>query len=489
MVTAMYLRKSRAEENDTVDVTLARHRGELERFAAANGLTVAAVYEEVASGDSLYLRPQMLRLLDELGKYEAVLCMDIDRLGRGAMRDQGIIFEAIRDAGVLIVTPGKTYDMANDMDDSLIGFKALFAREEYKMIRGRLRRGVAKSVEEGCYMSNAPFGYRQVRVDKKPTLAIDAHEADGVRLLFDLYNEGKGCQIVADTLHAAGYRPRRGDKFSRSTIAKIIRNPVYIGKVVWNQYTFTRPKRPGQKHIKRLKPREEWLVTDGLHEAIVSQEVFDEANRRLLGRYHPPYRQAGHLENPLAGVLYCANCGRSMVRQPHYKKLHASPILLCTTSGCCMASSMAAVEDIFHSLLRQSLSDMTSTGYEVRKTFNRAGLQKKFQDELTRLGSQLEKIHELLEQGVYDVDTFLARRDEMKARMGAVRQELSGVSDEPDTETVVKRLRDVLEKYEEGSAYERNQLIKSVVERAVYRKPKGSRLNSLPELDVVRWRA
>lgn len=489
MVCAIYLRKSRAEENETVETTLFRHKDTLTQYAASHGLTVAAVYEEVASGDSLYLRPQMLKLLDELDKYEAILCMDIDRLGRGAMREQGLIFDAIRDANVQIVTPAKTYNLADDMDDSLIGFKALFAREEYKMIRGRLRRGIVKSVEEGCYISNAPFGYRQARVNKKPTLVIDENEAEGVRLIFELYTQGNGCNAIADRLHAIGYRPRRGDKFSRSTIAKIIRNHVYIGKVVWNQYSFSRPKGEGQKHIKRLKPRADWLVVDGLHEAIIAQEVFEEANKMLDGKYHPPYRKPNHLENPLAGILFCANCGRSMVRQPLYNRPNQSPMILCSTTGCCRSSNQDVVEEVFFSMLKENLNNMESSDYRQRVSSNRAHIKKSITEELSRLDAQKEKIHEMLENGVYDVDTFLSRRDEINGRIQAARDALNDTHVDPDDTIIIQRLKAVLEHYWDGTPYDRNQIIKSLVARAEYHKPKGSRYNAVPVIEIVQWRA
>ncbi len=113
MNVAMYLRKSRAEElTDTVDETLKRHKETLLEFAVKNKLAVSkeSIYEEVVSGESLYARPEMLRLLADVegSKYDAVLCMDIDRLGRGAMSDQGIILETLKAADTKIITPRKS---------------------------------------------------------------------------------------------------------------------------------------------------------------------------------------------------------------------------------------------------------------------------------------------------------------------------------------------------------------------------------------------
>ncbi|MEG1152304.1 MAG: recombinase family protein, partial [Oscillospiraceae bacterium] len=92
MNIAVYLRKSRAEEaSDTIDETLAKHKAVLLEYAKKNKLKIIKTYEEVVSGESLLARPQMLQMLTDVedDKYDAVLCMDIDRLGRGGMKDQG----------------------------------------------------------------------------------------------------------------------------------------------------------------------------------------------------------------------------------------------------------------------------------------------------------------------------------------------------------------------------------------------------------------
>ena len=105
---AVYLRKSRMEEGLATDEVLEKHRKALYDCAAAHGIRILAEYPEVVSGESLYARPQMLRLLQDVedGRYDAVLVMDLDRLSRGRMKDQGIILDAFRDSGTLIVTVG-----------------------------------------------------------------------------------------------------------------------------------------------------------------------------------------------------------------------------------------------------------------------------------------------------------------------------------------------------------------------------------------------
>ena len=116
---AVYLRKSRMEEGLATDEVLAKHQKTLYDYAAAHCIHILAEYPEVVSGESLYARPQMLRLLQDVedGKYDAVMCMDLDRLSRGRMKDQGIILDAFRDSNTLIITPEKIYNLSDEIDE------------------------------------------------------------------------------------------------------------------------------------------------------------------------------------------------------------------------------------------------------------------------------------------------------------------------------------------------------------------------------------
>ena len=175
MNAAVYLRKSRSDDpNEEISETLRRHRETLTQFAKNNRIVIDEVYEEVVSGDSLYARTEMLRLLSDIETkhYDCVLCMDIDRLGRGSMAEQGIILEALKGNNIRIVTPRKIYDLNNEIDEEYTEFETFMARRELKMIKRRLGRGLEKTIEEGGYISNAPYGYKKTIIDKKKSLEI-----------------------------------------------------------------------------------------------------------------------------------------------------------------------------------------------------------------------------------------------------------------------------------------------------------------------------
>ena len=96
----VYLRKSRMEEGMETQEVLRKHHEALDECARRHGLEILEYFSEVVSGESLYARPQMMRLLEavEAGQCDAVLCMDLDRLSRGRMKDQGIILDVFRES-------------------------------------------------------------------------------------------------------------------------------------------------------------------------------------------------------------------------------------------------------------------------------------------------------------------------------------------------------------------------------------------------------
>lgn len=87
--------------------------------------------------------------------------------------------------------------------------ETFISRREYKIITKRLRRGLKQTIQAGCYVANAPYGYRKTVVDRKPTLEIYEPEARFVQMMFSLYAQGFGCTSVARQVNALGAKPHR----------------------------------------------------------------------------------------------------------------------------------------------------------------------------------------------------------------------------------------------------------------------------------------
>lgn len=485
----VYLRKSRMEEGMETQEVLRKHHQALDECAQRHGLVILDYFSEVVSGESLYARPQMLRLLEavEAGNCDAVLCMDLDRLSRGRMKDQGIILDAFRDSGTLIVTPDKVYNLSDEIDDELAEFKTFMSRREYKIINKRLRRGLQRSIQDGCYVANAPYGYRRVYIDRRPTLEIFEPEAKLVRAMFQLYADGLGCTSIAYQINAMGGRPHRSSAFSRNSILKILQNPAYIGKIVWDQKSHIKKNAKGnQKHIVIYNPKEKWTIADGLHPAIVDKELFDKVQEVMQGRYRPAYHD-GTIRSPLAGLVKCANCGGNMQRILS----KGEPYLLCQRRGCCAMAKLELVENRILSHLEDLLEEL-----QVEQPDQAPDLAP-LEDAVAAIGRELqaarrqkERLHELLELGEYDLPTY-------RERMKAVMDKLTALAGQQ--EAAQRRLREaegydpgiqseriqaVLDTYRAGNAAQRNAMLHSVIEVIYYRKEKKTKPADF-ELDFV----
>ena len=483
MTVAMYLRKSRAEElTDTVDETLKRHKITLLEFAQKNGLTVSEIYEEVVSGESLYARPQMLRLLADVGNglYSAVLCMDIDRLGRGSMSDQGVILETLKNSGTKIITPRKVYDLNNDMDETYSEFESFMARQELKIIKRRMQRGVKRTIEDGGYIANAPYGYRRAYIDKRPTLEIKDDEAKFVRMMFDLYaNQGYGCQRIADTINALGAKPHRSDRFVRISIMKILKNPAYIGKIVWNQKTQIRKgTKEGAKTKFIYHPRSQWTIVNGLQKPIISLELFKKTQQAIALHTHPP-SNTGQVENPLAGLVYCNHCGRLMQRQV---VRNGGTFLMCTKRGCMVSSSLTLVEKAVLTELESKLETVSVKTKDKTDLWEAQHSEtiKSLDEECLTVDRQLSRLHDFLEQGIYTVDVFLQRQkllNEKLEKIKSYRERFMKKQKPLNLKVQASEIETVLNLYKSSSPQKRNELLKTVISKIVYSKQKGARPN------------
>ena len=497
MKVAIYLRKSRQDEEAEKrgeHETLSRHRSTLFKLAKEQNLNIVEVKEELISGESISYRPKMLELLDEVkrGLYDAVLVMDIDRLGRGNMQDQGLILDTFKQSKTKIITPRKVYDLSNEFDEEYSEFEAFMARKELKLITRRMQRGRIKSVEEGkCISSNAPFGYRFEFEGKNRFLVVDDEKANIVKIIFDMYLEGLGAYKIANYLNSLGYKTSTGRDWYEKGIRDIIKNKAYCGYIVWNKVERKRnsSRRSPEKQIESL----------GLHEPIISEDIWNKAQEMRTKRSISPVHDNKKLTNPLAGLVKCKLCGATLTASSSTYGGKKVKFLSCKT-----CYKVAAVKlDIFESEVINSLEGILNT-YKLylnddienyddsSKLANYFNLLKQLEKESVTLIKQKEKLHDLLEKGIYDIDTYLDRSKVLAEKIENNKNSIDKVKNDIEYESthsidiseVVPKLENLLELYTKtNDAAEKNQLLKTVIDSIIYHKEKKQR-NGKFEIDI-----
>lgn len=481
---AAYLRKSRADADKTVEEVLSNHRRDLQKLAKSLGIGIVDWYEEVVSGESVSSRPQVQALLDavEDEQYHAVLCMDIDRLGRGDMMDQGLILSTFKRSETKIITPQRTYDLQDELDETMTEFQAFFARQEYKTIRKRMRRGTISCLEQGGYVANAPYGYEQCRINKKPSLRIVPEEARFVKLAFDRYCAGVGATAIAEELNALGAVPRRNDQFNKNTVRYMLRNPVYCGLTVYNRNRHTKKGSHGaDRNIVRANSEDKWLVAPGLHEAIITREQFDHAQGIRKGKDMPQFHlQGGVVRNQFAGILRCAKCGKPLVTSIAAK---GGPYVLCRTPDCSAMAKQIYVEEYLLTALRAELERLElSEDADLSPDLAAADQQIQIlQAEIKKANAKKTRLYSFLEDGLYDRDTFMDRMALTEKELSGLTTRLQTAKDRraailaSDTTRLKEQLQTALTLWPESSPSARNNLLKSLLADAEYFKEKKSK--------------
>lgn len=495
MICAMYLRKSRADldaEARGEGETLQRHREALQRVAAQQNLTVTDIYAEVVSGDTIAERPEMQRLLRaiERGDYDAVLCMDIDRLGRGDGADQSTILKALKYSGTIVITPLKTYDTRREMDEEFFEYSQFMARGEYKRIKRRMWAGRVASAKEGKWQSpKAPFGYRRVRLEntKGWTLTPEPAEADAVRSMFAWYASGEvGKNIIANRINAMGFRTQSGAQFLESSICTILRNPVYIGKIRWCMR---------RKHVEMVNGTEvvtrplsdECMIVDGLHPAIVDLDTWSAVQARLNSHPNPHLKKSANIMNPLAGIMVCGVCGKTMTRTPEYTRKNVEATYRCMNHGC--PTSRIDVKCVYEALLftLRSWSAYASAAPSAapEKTAVHPALTAA-SAQLAQLKKQLARLQDLLETGVYSPETYLERAKILNERIADTTKEIAQLEQAQTTDdrAAIIRLKPkidhILDVWDTSSPEEQNKLLRQILRKAVYQKTHRCTRNEHP---------
>lgn len=506
----IYLRKSRkdqeeeeraAAEGRTFD-TLERHRNQLLELAKHEGHNVLATYEEVVSGENIMDRPQIQKMLRQIekGRVEGVMVMDLDRLGRGDMFDMGMIYRTFHYSETKIITPTEVIDPAKDGSELIFGIKSIISREELKAITKRMQRGRHASAREGKFMAKrAPYGYMK---DENLRLVPDPETAPVVVKIFEMIAEGKGRNTIAKELTMAGIPPPsktgtfqgRGDakEWNGVTISKILHNEAYLGRVVWGSH---RHIRAGKRHSAIPLPPEKWTRKENAHEPIITKELWDRAHANY-GKKAPRVKKGKKLVNVLAGILFCENCGYTMT----HKREKGGSYFECRSIQC-----RGVVRSISGRLLLDRLLEVIEFRMKEFEADNKAikqesssiipfqkGLEAK-EKELQQLLAQKDTLHNLLEQGVYDIPTFAERNKKLTDKIKGIENEINEIKEvivrkeeeETKQREVIPKLKTVLEAYHETDDIEKkNMLFKSIIDQIEYSRPKGSKFGEFT-IDVT----
>lgn len=496
-----YLRKSRSDDPMlTVEEVLQKHEEMLDEWSLKH---IGAVtpennkYREVVSGETLKERPQInivLRRIESPG-IKAIKIIEPQRLTRGDLEDIGRVMKLLKHTNTLVITLQRTYDLRDEYDWDAFERELKRGNDYLEYTKKILNRGRLLSVSQGNYVGNTPpYGYDKAFITegkrKCPILVPNEHEAEVVRMIFDMYvNQDMGCTNICHKLDSMGIKPRMGKHWSTAALAKMLENIHYTGKVTWDHRKTQTIVEDGEFIKTRpVSKVGEYFIYEGKHEAIISDELFQAAQYKK-GR-NARVKSNTKVRNPLAGLLWC-QCGRAMSLRT-YKYNGAEPRLLCDDqvhcgTGSCLYSEMI---DRVCDILSQCIED-----FEVRIQNNEGDSVKMHSKMIDSLKKRLNELEEKeLAQWEQQSHPDPAQRmpanifKQLNERLLKEKEEVQealckayeSMPEPVDYEEKVIQFREALDalRNPDVSAADKNRLLKACIERIEYHRDKPERIRS-----------
>lgn len=498
-----YLRKSRSDDPLlSVEEVLSKHETILDEWCTQFlGATIpeSNKYREVVSGESIDDRIEFQKLLKliENPKIKAVLVVELQRLGRPDLEEIGRITKIFRYTGTKVITPQRLYDLQNDDDRDAFERELKRGNEYLEYQKKIMNRGKLLSVSQGNYIGSVPpYGYNKVTITegkmKYPTLIENKEQADVVRLIFDMYvNQGLGRHLISKKLDELHIQPPRGKYWSPSALKDMLTNVHYIGKIKWNwrkNVTIVE-----NSEIMKTRPKSkmgEYLIFDGKHSAIISEEIFNAAQDKM-GKNHKA-KATTKVRNPLAGLLYC-ECGRAMSLRTYRKDgiERSAPRLLCDDqthcgNGSCLYDEMITM--VCDDILRGSIDDFEMKMKEDNS--DSVALHNKLIKNLEKKLVELDQKEILQWEAKTHPDPEERMSPEMfkdlRAKLLKDREETKNalakayetMPNPVDYQQKIYKFQNALNALldDKVSAEEKNQLLKQCIDRIEYRREKPQRL-------------
>lgn len=320
---ALYMRLSKDDAGAAESASIITQRKMLRSYAAEHGYVVFDEYVDDGWSGTNFDRPDFKRMIGDIEakKVNMVITKDLSRLGRDYITAGQYTEIYFPSKGVRYIAIHDGYDSDSPYSD-IAPFKnvinEMYARDTSKKIRSAF----ATKMRDGAYIAAfAPYGYQKDPVDKNH-LVVDRQSGQVVKRIFRMAAEGAPPTEIARSLNERGIPPpavyrcmthdgldvnaySKRQEWTSATITKMLRNVVYLGHIAQGKTT----KISFKSHLTLSNPRDEWIVVENTHEALVDQETFDLVRRRTMAR---TCEKKGTFYNLFSGIAKCADCGRNM---------------------------------------------------------------------------------------------------------------------------------------------------------------------------------
>ena len=305
----LYARVSKEEQASKDHFSIDAQINEMRECADERGWEVTATFVDDMSGTKMK-RPEleaMLEMADGQG-FDVLLVHELSRLSRASVYETLEIFQILGQHNIGFVSVKEPdFDFADPSRRFFLIILAALNQYYIDLLRIHTSKAKRQRARQGLYNASiTPDGSQHDGGAQDPPIIVD-EAAQAVRLIYEQYASGQHSMMaVAEMLNNAGYRARpskkypQGKRFGKAYIAKILRNPFYVGKVIYGTRT----------------PHEEVEIFAGQHEAIISPELWERCQRIREGRRADSRSvQKPHRIYLLSKLARCDVCQRKLRSQ------------------------------------------------------------------------------------------------------------------------------------------------------------------------------
>ena len=384
-------------------------------------LTVFDIYSDDDISGTDFIRPEFSRMMNDLrdGKIDCIIVKDLSRLGRNYLESGEYIEMVFPFFRCRFISVTDRFDTKYQQADISVQLKNM-ANEMYaKDISRKICSTMRTIQDQGKFAgSRAPYGYRLDPADKHH-LIIDEETAPIVKQLFELLAEGNTVHYVATTMNARGIPSpgrllyERGiattDHFKNSkwymqTVRRILQDEIYLGWMVSGKFrsTYHSTGKKGSQPV----PREEWIVTKGTHEPIVTEELFNKVQEYFVRMKEEHgqtavYNSKSKKASIFKGHLRCGECGQAMFLRNKHSHGKVTAWYYCAlhenyNSSYCVKKAVKRqdVEDIALKLIRMQIKLFTDAREMIIALNKKESSKTKhriYSDQIRNVKKQIEK--------------------------------------------------------------------------------------------------
>jgi site-specific DNA recombinase len=429
----------------------------LNRYCERNALTVVKAYKEDHSAKN-FKRPEWKNFLAFLkankGKVDIVLVTTWDRFSRN-LTDALIEMRKLRALGVEVMAIEQPIDLSIPENKAMLAIFLALPEIDNDRRSMKITEGMRAALKAGRWCRNAPIGYANRRDHDNKPIIVASDKAPFIRFAFMRILKGDQQAEIRVKLR------EKGCDIPRTALSKILKNPVYIGKIKVGK-TDEEPER----------------VVEGLHDGLVTEQDFN-AVQKILGacptQKNRPKRNSIHENLPLRGVLACSVCGGKMTgsgsrsktgkRHFYYHCNHCNnerfPVGIVneTVEGMMREFRLTkTVKELLKQLLKHSA---TQTGAQSK--ISRTKLQKQL---LAKQG-RLAKLQDMFLDGNVSKTDYESMRARCAEQIQEAQDKLTEIA--PNGTQANDQLRTVLKKigrldllYKAGTAREKQRILSSI---------------------------